>query len=93
MAISEERMEIIVKNRVISSDFLYNKDDLTMFIKKVGDFSGPFRRSMFVTHSEVLRKFKEVGFQISRNKRNGYYYIIPNIESDPILFDPQLLDI
>lgn len=93
MTLSEERIEKLVKNKVISSEFLYDKKYLEMFVKKLGDFTGPFRKSMFVKHSEILKRFKQIGIIISKSKRNGYYYIIKEKSSKPILFDPDLLDI
>jgi len=83
-----------VEKKVFSSDFVFRNQLLEDFIKACGDYKGPFTKSIFIQHNELVNRCAAIGVELYRNRMDKKYYIVkPKEDIEPILFDPNLLDI
>ena len=98
MATHEEILATCIEKRHFDSTIVFRKPLLSQFFDHMKEekYSGPFKKSMFVNHGTLLRKARELGIKIGKDRIKGYYFIdneeFINIP-DPVLFDPALIDI
>jgi hypothetical protein len=83
-----------IEKKSFSTDFIYSESLLKDFFEACGDYTGPFKKSIFIPHTELVIQCKKIGVELHKSRMNKQYYInTQEKEVEPILFDPSLLDV
>lgn len=93
MSDKESNLKQCIKHRTVNSSIIYSEEYLGKFFDKLKEeeYTGPIKKSMFLQHSMLMRKCKEIGVKLHKNRRNGYYYVDIIRFSEPFLFDSDKL--
>jgi len=84
--------ELVIK-KIFSLEVVHQHVLLEKFFYDIGDYKGPFKKSMFVSHRSLIDNSKEIGVNIIKSKIDGFYYIDEEKSCDLVLFDINTLDI
>jgi hypothetical protein len=83
-----------IEHKTLSSDFVFEDSLLKEFFDACGDYTGPFKKSIFISHTDLVIQCKKIGVELHKSRMNKQYYInTQEKEVDPVLFDPSLLDV
>ena len=86
-------VEIGVKRKFFTSDFVNNKSRLVLFFKKIGNDRGPYTKSMFISHHDLIKKCKQIGVTINKDAGSSHYYIVMNPYEDKNYDHDKVLDV
>ena len=92
---SEQVFQQCVEKKIFDSTITYKKEMLQRFFEEMEKqkYTGPFRKSMFIQHSTLISRCKEVGITLHKNRKTGSYFLPIEYEIEPVLFDTELLDL
>lgn len=91
----EEIVKYCCDRKTFDSALTYRAENLKEFFRVMMDeknYLGPFRKSIFVQHTKLIRKCKELGITLRKSQRDRNYYIMQPAISKPVLFDPSFID-
>jgi hypothetical protein len=94
MLIKGAALELAVVRKVFINEIILKKDNLKEFFDAIPGYKGPFRKSIWVKHTDLIKMCKSLDIELIKNNRTGKYFIKEEVVlSEPILFDTELLDI
>ena len=92
---NEEALSYCVERKVFDSSLTYNKERLALFLKKMDEdnYNGPFKKSMFLQHSNLIKRCRELGVTLKKSQRDRCYYIMKPPTPKTVHFDPSFIDV
>ena len=86
--------ERCVEKKMLTSEIIHRQGVLEKYFSDIGDYKGPFHRSLWIGHAELVKAIRQgVGLKLVKNRRSDTYYINSPKKSKVVNFNPDMLDL